>query len=197
MIHHFRRKPATVRRTVREVSTSKVDTRNDLLDILPLNMIWAEIGVFKGEFSDEILRRAEPNQLYLVDPWEGRWCNGGKDGDHDEWIEDLSQEFHKLQVKYASDPRVVIYRNTSDEFFHYMTDKHLDAVYIDGLHDYESVKKDLNNAFRVTRRFILGHDYISPRFDGVVKAVDEFCRDKHLNVTMLTKDGCPSYLIKL
>jgi hypothetical protein len=168
---------------------------------MPKGMIWAELGVFKGEFSDIILKQADPKVIHLVDTWEGRWVNGGKDGDYDEWIDDMSLMYHKLKEKYSSDERVVLWRNKTEDFFDkvriVLPIKALDAVYIDALHTYEDVKRDLNDAYAVTKRYILGHDYNIDRFPGCVKAVDEFCRHNDLKITHLTEDGCPTYLIPL
>src|SRR5688500_9782878 len=41
-----------------------------LLDVLPKNGVVAEIGVNKGEFSEEIIRRNHPSKLHLIDLWD-------------------------------------------------------------------------------------------------------------------------------
>jgi hypothetical protein len=43
--------------------------------------------------------------------------------------------------------------------------------------------------------FICGHDYTKVMFEGVVRAVDEFCIEKNLEIKYITKDGCPSFCI--
>jgi hypothetical protein len=50
-----------------------------------------------------------------------------------------------------------------------------DFVYIDGLHTYEQVKKDIENYKQLIRPngFIGGHDYHPQGWPGVVKAVEE------------------------
>ena len=56
------------------------DTRTDILDLIPKGGIFAEIGVFTGDFSEEILNRISPDILYLVDIWDGTMTSGDKDG---------------------------------------------------------------------------------------------------------------------
>ena len=34
-------------------------------DIIPIKAVGAEIGVWKGEFSSEILRKADPKKTYI------------------------------------------------------------------------------------------------------------------------------------
>lgn len=41
----------------------------------------------------------------------------------------------------------------------------------------------------------MGYDYIYDKFPGVVNSVNEFCENSNLKIDMLTKDGCPTYLI--
>ena len=48
---------------------SMAQVRDFLLKLLPQNSIGAEIGVHKGDFSEEILRDVRPNELHLIDPW--------------------------------------------------------------------------------------------------------------------------------
>jgi hypothetical protein len=43
--------------------------RNMLLDLLPKGGVAAEIGVAFGDYTREILARAAPSQLYLIDAW--------------------------------------------------------------------------------------------------------------------------------
>ena len=43
--------------------------RRDLLERLVPNGVGAELGVFRGEFSRELLEVARPRRLYLVDGW--------------------------------------------------------------------------------------------------------------------------------
>ena len=46
------------------------DDRTDLLKILPKNSIGAELGVWKGEYSEELLQIVQPSILHLVDAWD-------------------------------------------------------------------------------------------------------------------------------
>jgi len=43
--------------------------RRWILDYVPEGTIGAEVGVFRGHFSELILRRQKPKKLYLIDPW--------------------------------------------------------------------------------------------------------------------------------
>jgi hypothetical protein len=70
-------------------------------------------------------------------------------------------------------------------------------VYIDASHEYDDVVIDLELSYKKVKNggFICGHDYVSPRFESVVSAVDEFCEKKGLKIEYLAMDGCPSYCI--
>ena len=48
-----------------------------------------------------------------------------------------------------------------------------DMLFIDGNHEYESVKQDLELYTIKTTKLVTGHDYI-PEWPGVIKAVNEF-----------------------
>ncbi|NQY10924.1 MAG: hypothetical protein HRT71_15615 [Flavobacteriales bacterium] len=43
--------------------------RQELLKHLPKNGVVAELGVYKGGFSQEILEICKPSKLHLVDTW--------------------------------------------------------------------------------------------------------------------------------
>jgi hypothetical protein len=44
--------------------------KTEFLRMLPKGGRWAEIGVFRGDFSETILRECKPRELHLIDPWQ-------------------------------------------------------------------------------------------------------------------------------
>ena len=66
-------------------------------------------------------------------------------------------------------------QKVSDEFIKSMVD--FDVVWIDGNHDYEAAKSDIEKFEPKAKVLICGHDY-APAFPGVIKAVDEYFKDK-------------------
>jgi hypothetical protein len=173
------------------------DTRDDLISSFPKDMVICEIGVFKGEFSEKILSLMHPKELKLVDIFHGKMCSGDKDGNYIVWT-DLEDEYSKLKQKYSTNEKVSLLKGKSSLIMKEFPDYYFDLIYIDGDHSYEGVLSDLtiSNLKVKENGYICGHDYISPRFDGVVRAVNEFCEKNNLKINYLTKDGCPSYCIK-
>lgn len=158
--------------------------RRRLISHLPKRGVGAEVGTWKGDFSEQILKQRKPKLLYLIDPWayrddpryERAWYGGGVAGqaDMDAIYRSVSERFEKQQER----GQVVIWRKSSTEAAESLTDRQLDWVYIDGDHTYEAVKADLE-AFRrvvVPGGVIAGDDYGTNGWwsNGVTKAVDEF-----------------------
>src|SRR4051812_23165004 len=48
-----------------------ITNREELIRQLPQHKVIAEIGVNRGEFSEVLLKIAEPKKLHLIDSWEG------------------------------------------------------------------------------------------------------------------------------
>ena len=44
--------------------------RNALIQLVPKNAVWAEVGVYKGDFSQIVLDTCNPSQYYLIDNWK-------------------------------------------------------------------------------------------------------------------------------
>ena len=73
-------------------------SRSFLLRQMPKGSACAEIGVFKGEFSQQILDQTQPRKLHLIDPWKFQaspefatsWYGGDKG--HDQHYMDLIYE---------------------------------------------------------------------------------------------------------
>lgn len=170
-----------------------VDTRRDLLSVLPQWLRIAELGVFHGDFSKEIIEVCSPSKLYLVDLFEGEVCCGDKDGDNIVTDPDLFKYYGILRDRYKNTPRVDVLKMDTSAFLD--TEPFIDAVYIDSAHTYLQVRRELYGAYRnINVKYILGHDYDN---EGVKDAVDTFCKDEKLSISFLTNDKCPSYLITL
>jgi len=164
-------------------------------------MVGAELGVFNGDFSKVILK-SNPSKLYLVDVFEGFTVSGDKDGLNMQST-NLDESFAKLNQVYSNDDRVVIVKSKSVDFLNSLDDDSLDFVYIDADHSYEGVKADIAVSFTKVKNggYILGHDYTwsnnhTHNFEGVVRAVNEFCIQNGLTIDSLSECGCPSFCIK-
>lgn len=173
------------------------NTRDELLTILNKNIKVCEIGVFKGEFSQVILDVLHPLEFHLIDIFDGQMCSGDKDGNNIIWT-DLSDEYNSLCDKYKDNENIFIHKGFSYNILALFENDYFDMIYIDGDHSYSGVKKDLEISYSKIKKggYIFGHDYIASRFEGVVRAVNEFCQEKQLNIEYLTQDGCPTFCIK-
>ena len=171
--------------------------RDELIANVPPGCTFAELGVFSGAFSVKIRSLLKPKKLYLVDIFDGKMGSGDVNGENFHFI-NLNESFDQLTQKYAKQPEVKIVKATTVEFLESLPDDHLDAVYIDADHSYESVKQDLALSLQkvVKNGFIMGHDYEKNEFPGVVQAVDEFCEQNDLKICLLSQEKLPSFLIK-
>lgn len=53
----------------------RLSSRKDIFKILPKNSICAELGVFRGDFSKQILNYSSPKEVHFVDVW---WTEFGE-----------------------------------------------------------------------------------------------------------------------
>ena len=170
-------------------------TRSDMLEIIPKHCNFLEIGVFAGDFAKEILEKAQPSHLYLVDIWQGTYGSRDKDGNNHYGIENMEETYLSLYQKYKYYNNVDIIRSSSLEFLKSCENNFFDAVYIDGNHNAQAVYNDLFYSYQKTKNggIIMGHDYDH----GVKKAVSAFCKQLNQEVIAIADDGCPSFLIKV
>jgi len=133
----------------------------------PINCI--EIGTHRGE-SAEFLLRTNPNiqKIYCVDPYEKEFIIDGKSA---------SIHFRKAK-KRLSKFNVKFVLKTSDEAVKLFKKNSIDYIYIDGLHTYKQVKKDIENYFPILKKggIMAGNDIERPQ---IVKALFEFCKEKN------------------
>lgn len=132
-----------------------------------------EIGTFVGGSASVLSRHA--NILLCVDTWAG----SGVDGDEMAPLYDGRNVFEVFQKNSLGFRGIVKHhKRTLDpdslpRYLHNHWSK-FDLIFIDGGHDYESVRRDIAIAkeFVAPGGIICGHDFTM--FDGVTKAVLDF-----------------------
>lgn len=183
---------------------STYPTRLDMMKaLLPPGSVICEVGVFKGEFASQLLS-LKPQQLVCIDPFVGNLPSGDADGNNVKEVY-LPLVYLSLTQQARRVPNLLLLRGYSQELLPHFAPDSFDAVYIDGDHSYEGVKRDLQLAWRVVKPggFICGHDYetnaakTKNHYDfGVKKAVDEFCIAKDVSIYAKGMDGQVSFAIK-
>lgn len=134
--------------------------RNQIIDAFPHGAVCAEIGVQYGKFSRDIFERANPKEMHLID-----------------------LHLNQMKVEYPAHEignRVHFHEGRSSEILANFPDDYFDWIYVDGAHNYSSVKKDLIQACRTVKRggYIICNDYMTWSTSeaypyGVLPAVNE------------------------
>jgi hypothetical protein len=184
------------------------NTRNDMLKHYlgqRTSPKMVEIGVFKGDFLDYLVRNCSIGTIDAVDLFEGDTCSGDADGNNVVYY-NVGKSYLELSEKYRDDTRVRLQKSDSVTFLQNQPDDTYDIVYIDGDHSYNGVKQDLRNAYKKIKNggYIMGHDYemnMSKAHTyynfGVKAAVDEFCKEYNQIIVAKAIDGCVSFCIHI
>ena len=172
---------------------STIKDRSFLLDYLPEQSVGAEIGVWKGGFTKQILDTVHPKELYLIDPYAyqpsytSAWY-GKPELDQDK-MDSIFEETRTNLEDISGDADLHFLREDSTKAHHKIDEEELDWVYIDGNHTYEFVKKDLLNFYPKVKvgGYITGDDYDLQGWwdNGVKKAVDEFIENHSDQIEVL------------
>jgi hypothetical protein len=166
-----------------------INTRDQISEILRDNIIGCELGVFEGEFSSILLNSNKFKKLYLVDLFDGTIESGDKSGNFIKYK--LGDELMNTVVnKFKNLSNIEIVKRDSVSFLQNFPDNYFDFIYIDTSHQYEHTKLELNLSLKKIKKngIISGHDYNRYRFDGVVRAVDEFSKENNLKLNLTNLD---------
>jgi len=184
------------------------ETRNEMIQYYcnkVTNPKLLEIGVFKGDFLDYLVKNCAVGSIDAVDLFEGVTCSGDVDGNNVEHY-DIGKSYTELLTKYTGMSTIQLYKSDSVKFLQSKDDNTYDIIYIDGDHSYNGVKNDLINAFSKIKNggYIMGHDYemnmkkARNNYNfGVKEAVDEFCITYKQTILSKAFDGCVSYCIQI
>lgn len=154
----------------------------------------AEIGVWKGAFSEWMANHVPGLKLTCVDPWRVY-------GDYEEVKNDqkLLDEAYEMALKRLEPLGCDIKRQSSVEAATTVDDGSLDFVYIDANHRKDYVLADLNAWVPKVRAggIVSGHDYRTDKrkpFIEVQQAIDEYTEQHGIDPWfVLTADKSPSY----
>lgn len=170
-------------------------------DDFPMLCFWrklyrcAEIGVDRAEFARLFLDRfPQIEEWWGIDGYEPY---GEMPFDRES---DYQMALHRLAVHGR---RAKLIREASTKAATYFPPNSLDFIYIDGAHDYESVKADLAAWWPAlsAHGILAGHDWTDqPHHAGVKQAVTEFAKAKGLTIYLTTVEGyqpetCPSWYV--
>lgn len=141
----------------------------NIVEDFPPDSVMVEVGSYRGESAQIFLNSGKIKHLYCVDPWETT---------HLQNIKKAEQCFDNI---FKECPSVTKIKNTSVEAAKQFQDKSLDIVYIDAMHDYDSVKQDILTWLPKIKPngIISGHDYEQKRYSGLTQAVDEIFGKPH------------------
>ncbi|CAD0183321.1 hypothetical protein RUESEDTHA_00185 [Ruegeria sp. THAF57] len=149
----------------------------------------AEIGVFRGRFSERLLEIAEPKKIYLVDPWNNKddpdleesWYHSSSPNDMNLIFSSVCERFSER----IDNGQVEILRGTSNDLAALAVEESLDFAYIDGDHRFEGVLKDLNTLASLVKvgGILMLDDYNTGKWwgDGVVRALNCFLGEHPAN----------------
>ncbi len=159
---------------------------NSISDTKDMQMI--EIGSYAGESTQIFCENFK--FVVAIDPYIDNY-DPTDIGCQNAVMEEILKHFQERIIKYDN---VALIRASSDDVIEWdlLVNKEVDFVYIDGLHTYEQVKKDIQNYLPLIKKggFIGGHDY-HPTWQGVVDAVNELLGEPN----KITEDT--SWIIKL
>lgn len=174
---HLPERPA--RALGRMLPERKIRARTRLVTLLPRGGTGAEVGVWRGDFAEVLLRALQPDDLLLVDSWQfrpeyGESLYGGAAARSQE---DMDAVYRHVLRRFEANRRVRVRRQESLRAARDVEPETLDWVYLDAEHTYEAVRRDLSAwASRVRPGgFVCGDDYGVRGWwgSGVTRAVYE------------------------
>lgn len=142
-------------------------------DTEQLSMI--EIGSYAGEST--VLFSKYFKNVISIDPF----INDYDPNDITCTYMKLEDVYYKFKDAISNYDNINHIRKTSDDAFIDLINQKFDFVYIDGLHTYEQVKKDITNYKQLIKPngFIGGHDY-HVNWIGVKNAINEILGEPDL-----------------
>lgn len=187
-----------------------IGNRDELVEQIPKGAVWAEIGVYRGDFSQKIFDLCSPSELHLIDNWafEIREHNPFTDtvehfsaydgkihwdhfGDDPNAVQEIN--FKHVKTRFAAQSKVKVIRARSVEGIQSLPDAHFDVMYVDANHQYEYVLRDMIEARKKLKSggiMLLNDFYEGPGGSeqnlGVIGAVNAFVKRNDFHYIAMT-----------
>lgn len=138
-----------------------------------------EVGAFKGRSSRAIADNTL-GKLTCVDPWNGLIEFKGPKKEINGYVPEF-KEFLKNLEDHILTGKVNYFREKFQKF----RPLFCDMVFIDAIHEYDSVIEDIQHAIYIMdgKGLLCGHDYAS-YWPGVIQAVDEMFPNRKVKDTI-------------
>lgn len=171
--------------------------RIDLLRQMPHGTIGAELGVFAGDFTEEVTEAIRPALLFAVDQWTGTHTSGDVNGENHRTL-DLGLQRQELTERWRGNLPIKIVQAESAAWLWSQPHASLDWVYIDTRHTYEQCAHELAAARHAVKPggWLMGHDFCPYAFPGVVRAVREFAVRWGCGIEVTSDDKLPSFAMR-
>lgn len=170
--------------------------REQLFEGIAKGSVGAELGVFAGDFTEEICEICSPSRLFAVDLWSGTHTSGDVNGENYRTL-NLDEIRVRKTAEWNGRP-ITIVPSRTDAWLWEQPVSSLDWVYLDSDHSYGHVAVELEAARHAVKPggLIMGHDFHSHQFPGVVRAVREFAQRWSCEIIVTRDDKLPSYAVK-
>jgi len=144
----------------------------ELPDLLPQNAIMAEIGVFRGESTEQFLSVQKVRLLIAVDAWIAAYDDN--DLASSCTVNEMRDAELRFRKRFGWRPDVAIIKALSVDAAALFADRTFDLVYLDANHTYDFVRDDIAIWSRKIKEggILSGHDYC-PAHADVMRAVNE------------------------
>lgn len=167
----------------------RLDARRWVLSKIETGGVGAEIGVFRGHFSELICRIAQPRKLYLIDPWTSTGDLFGWGGDYtanNTLPTAVAREEAVLRTSLFPNTETVIIEGVFPDCSNQINEK-LDWVYLDASHQYEATLMELRAVQSLLKEggVILGDDWVADpnhKHFGVMQACHTFMRESDFDL---------------
>ena len=117
--------------------------RESIIARLPKGSRGVEVGVWKGDFSREILDAITPSKLYLIDPWELNDDQTNRTSTVDTTQDALDAVHSEVVERFKAWSSVNVCRARSDEAAASWQEPPVDWVYVDSIHTFPATYETL------------------------------------------------------
>ena len=172
MIQEQPKKPDKI--SIRNAKFAKIGLRdlcNHVKDHIGTKIVIVEIGSFAGDSTEIFAQNFET--VCSIDPWESGYDSADDASNPSLYdMKKVEDQFDELCKEFSN---IVKMKGKSEDSVDDFDDGSLDMVYIDGNHQYQAVKEDIQRWIVKVKigGFIAGHDWNSRHHPGVSKAVTE------------------------